>query len=377
MSARPHIAEPTIDSSVSMSKAESFVRRWVPEDIQGMTAYLVPPSAGLVKLDAMENPYPLPGSIRQGWLDAVASAQINRYPDASCTRVRQVLGNYIGLPDACRLVLGNGSDDLIQMLAMLLGGRDRVFMAPTPSFSMYRQICLATGTRFAGIPLRQDFSLDLEDMLTAIDRLQPACVFLAYPNNPTGNAFDLESIRTILGQAPGLVVIDEAYHAFCGKSFIEEIPDHPNALLLRTLSKNGLAGLRLGMAVAGPDWTDQLEKLRLPYNINALTQAAVAFIVRHAEVLDDQTAKIVQARTMLHEQLSSIRGIEVFPSETNFLLVRMDSAHGFAELKARKILVKDLHGSDPALERCLRITVSTPEENDRLLAALREIQSAD
>ena len=339
-----------------------------------MAAYTVSPAAGLLKLDAMENPYPLPEAVRQGWLDAVATARINRYPDASCEQLKRALAQHIGLPDACGLVLGNGSDELIQILAMMLGGRNRVFMAPDPSFSMYRQICLATGTRFAGVPLDPDFSLDIDAMLREIDRLQPACIFLAYPNNPTGNAFETEAIRAILGQAAGLVVIDEAYHAFCGKSFIGEVPGYPNALLLRTLSKVGLAGLRLGMAVADPGWARQMEKLRLPYNINALTQVATTFILRHAGILNTQTSMIVEARAALYEELRSIQGIEVFPSETNFLLVRMGNDRGFNELKSRGILVKDLHGSAPGLDRCLRITVGTPEENGHLLAALRDIQ---
>ncbi|MYD76289.1 MAG: histidinol dehydrogenase [Gammaproteobacteria bacterium] len=355
-------------------RARQSVRQWVPESIRSMCAYTVPDPAGMVKLDAMENPYTLPDSLKREWVKAVGQAEINRYPDPQCRELKRRLGELIGLPDSCGLILGNGSDELIQMLVLILGGRGRTIMAPSPSFSMYRQICLATSTRFVEVPLGVGFSLDTEAMIEAIRHNDPACIFLAYPNNPTGNAFDSQGIREILDAARGLVVIDEAYHAFSGKSFLGEIARYPNAVLLRTLSKNGLAGLRLGLAVASAEWAGQIEKVRFPYNINVLTQASASLILDNSVVLDEQAARIVEARKAQFEVLRKVDGVTVFPSETNFHLIRVSNAERvYRELLERGVLVKNLHGSDPVLEQCLRVTVGTPGENARFLHALEEI----
>jgi histidinol-phosphate aminotransferase len=245
-------------------------------------------------------------------------------------------------------------------------------MAPTPTFSMYRQISLATATEFAGVPLNEDFSLQGDTLLGAIDRLQPACVFLAIPNNPTGNAFDPGIIEEVVQAAPGLVVIDEAYHAFYGKSWLDQITSQGNTLLLRTMSKSGLAGLRLGMLMAGTEWIDQLEKLRLPYNINALTQASVTFLLGHHHLMETQAQKIIDDRATLFQNLAAIEGVTAYPSETNFILFRLaqSAPDVFDGLVKRGVLVKNLHGSDPMLDNCLRVTVSSTSENTLFVEAL-------
>ncbi len=356
---------------------ESLIETWVKPNVRGLHSYHVPDSSGMIKLDAMESPFPLEDSIMKGWLEALSRVDVNRYPDADSRELKIQIRHCLGIPEDCALVLGNGSDELIQLIAILLGGENRVFISPMPSFSMYQQISLATNTEFVGVPLNPDFSLDFQATLDAIEQHQPACVFLAYPNNPTGNCFTDSQIRRILNHAPGMVVVDEAYNAFCGKSWLEEVKNFPNLVILRTLSKSGLAGLRLGILAAGAHWTEQLEKLRLPYNINILTQVSGRYLLSHYDIMERQSQEIVKARSALSEKLNDVTGITVYPSETNFILVHtaLGADYVHDELKKQKILVKNLNGSSQALKDCLRITVSCEKENSFFLEALKLVHS--
>ena len=357
--------------------SKSLIDRWVSPELRSLKAYNVADAKGMIKLDAMESPYPMPESLRQSWLEALADAQINRYPDPASTSLKAEIQRSLGFPDACSLMLGNGSDELIQIIAILLGGKGRCFLSPTPSFSMYQQISLATSTEYVGVPLNPDFTLNLDLMLEKIKAHKPACIFLAYPNNPTGNCFHRSEIEQILDQAPGMVVVDEAYNAFCNKSFIGEIEKHPNLVILRTLSKSGFAGLRLGILAAGAHWVDEMEKIRLPYNINILTQISTAFFLRHYDVIKEYSNVIVKARAHVADQLAKISGIIVYPSETNFILLRTEqgAGHVHQSLIDKRVLVKNLHGSSDALKDCLRITVSNESENKALLDAISDIHT--
>ncbi len=354
---------------------ERLIRQWVKPAVRGLKAYSVPDASGLVKLDAMESPWPAPESIREEWLSVLADAEVNRYPDPGGAALKSILRQCLQIPDQCEIILGNGSDELIQLIALLVGGPGRVFLSPDPSFSMYRQICAMTGTQFIGIPLDDDFSLDAGKLLDAIERHQPACVFLAYPNNPTGNCFDPAVIEQALDQAPGLVVLDEAYFAFCGKTWLDSIAGHPNLLVLRTLSKSGFAGLRLGLLAGHPEWLGEMEKLRLPYNINVLTQVSARCFLRHYPVFERQSAQILKNRARLVEQLTGIPGVEVFPSETNFLLFRVssDGDQVFRGLVNQGVLVKNLHAKGTSLENCLRVTVGDRDENTAFVEALKSL----
>ncbi len=354
--------------------AKQHVQRWVPDQIRSMSEYRVSDSAGLVKLDAMENPFSLPESLTNEWREALNQVSVNRYPDADCRKLKESLIRYVGLPEACSMVLGNGSDELLQMLIMLLGGRGRTIIAPSPSFSMYQQICLYTSTRFIGVPLAKDFSLHGEEMIRAIRQYNPACIFIAYPNNPTGNLFDTNVIEEILEVANGLVVIDEAYHAFSNSSYLSEVPNRPNLVVIRTLSKTGLAGLRLGLAIANNEWGKEISKVRFPYNINSLTQLSASLILDNADLLKEQADSIIQERKKQFEALQTIDGVTVFPSAANFHLFRVsDADRVYRELLNHGVLIKNLHGTDDQLDQCLRVTVGTPEENWQFLATLQNI----
>jgi histidinol-phosphate aminotransferase len=360
-------------SSESGSVAR-YVAAVVRPEIRALRAYAVADATGFIKLDANENPFPLPAAVQARIAAAVASVPINRYPDGGADAVIAALRASLALPDLSGLILGNGSDELIQMITVTLARPGAVMLVPEPTFVMYRANALYAGMRFVGVPLRADFSLDIDAMLTAITREQPALIFLASPNNPTGNLFAEDDVVRILRAAPGLVVVDEAYCAFADTSFLQRAGEFGNLLLLRTLSKIGGAGLRLGYAIAAPEWIAELNKVRQPYNLNALTQAAAPVLLAEADLLAQQAAMIKAERSRLMVALGSLSGVQVFPSQANFVVVRVSNASAcFDRLQKEGILVKNLHGSHSLLAECLRITVGIPAENDALLAALKKI----
>jgi len=349
------------------------INRLVRPEIRALTAYHVPDPGDLIKLDAMENPWPWPDSLRAEWCAALESISLNRYPDPGAHGLQAAMRAAMGVPEAAAVIFGNGSDELIQMIIQTLAAPGRVVMAPEPTFVMYRQLALVAGMAFAGVPLQEDYSLDITAMLEAIAVRQPAVIFLAYPNNPTGNLFDAGMIRQILDEAPGLVVVDEAYAPFTDASFMAELPEYANLLILRTVSKMGLAGLRLGMLAGAPDWLEQIDKTRLPYNLGSLNQATGRFALQHKAVFDMQAGLIRQDRADLFAGLQALPQLTVYPSEANFILFRVPRGQApaiHAGLRDAGILIKMLDGPAPALADCLRVTVGTAEENSAFLQAL-------
>ena len=360
-----------------MKTAADYAADRVRPEIRATTAYHVAPAAGMIKLDAMENPYRLPDDLRAKLGEVVSDVAINRYPDASGGVVKDALRRALAIDDRWALMLGNGSDELIQIVTVSLARTGATVLAVEPSFVMYRANAMLAQMRYVGVPLRADFTLDADAVLAAIQREQPALVFLAYPNNPTGNLFDLAAIERIVDAAPGLVVIDEAYHPFAQVSFADRLADHPNAIVMRTLSKLGLAGIRLGYAFGDPAWINEFDKARPPYNLNSLTQAVAVTMLGHADaiqLLAAQAATLRDERDKLIALLTRMP-MRVYPSAANFVLVRVPDANAtFAKLKAAGILIKNLHGWHPLLDNCLRISVGTPDENravtDALVAAV-------
>jgi len=348
---------------------------WVRPEIRALAAYHVPDATGLVKLDAMENPYTWPDELRREWLRLLHGVDVNRYPDPDAPRLKQRLRQAMSIPEGAGLLLGNGSDELIQMILLTLAQPGRVVLSVDPGFVMYRMIATFVGMDYVGVPLRaDDFGLDLPRLLQAIEQQRPAVVFLACPNNPTGNLFGDDQVRAVIEAAPGLVVVDEAYAPFTDTSFLGELGRYPNLLVMRTVSKMGLAGLRLGL-LAGPQiWLNEIDKTRLPYNINVLTQVSADFALRHHEVFDRQTRSIREDRARLLEQLAGIPGIRAYPSQANFILLRLPAGRAVevhVRLRTEGILVKNLHGAHPLLADCLRVTVGQPQENADFLQALR------
>jgi len=250
-------------------------------------------------------------------------------------------------------------------------------LAPVPGFVMYAMSAQFAGLGFVGVPLRADFTLDREAMLAAMAEHQPAIIYLAYPNNPTGNLFDAADMEAIVRAAQGpvcqsLVVVDEAYQPFAQESWMPRLSEFGNLLVMRTVSKLGLAGIRLGYMAGSPAWLAQFDKVRPPYNVNVLTEATALFALEHVDVLDDQAAQLRAERTKLAEALAAMPGVTVFPSAANFLLLRVpDASQAFDRLLARKVLIKNVSRMHALLANCLRVTVSTPEENAQFLEAFR------
>ena len=344
--------------------------RLVRPEVLAMTAYHVPDARGMVKLDAMENPYSLPPELRRALAERLAQVDLNRYPEPNPRRLRELIGRTMGVPPGISLLLGNGSDDLIQVVALALARPDAAMLFPSPTFVMYAVNATLTGMRAVPVALREDFSLDRDAFIARIREVRPAVVFLAYPNNPTGVLYPPADVEAILRAAEGLVVLDEAYHAFAGASFLPRLAEFPNLVVLRTLSKVGLAGLRLGYLAGAPRWVEQFDKVRQVYNVNVLTETAALFVLEHLDLLEAQAARIRADRAALAKALAALPRLQVFPSHANFLLVRVpDAMRIFEALRRQAVLVKNLH---PAVPGCLRITVGTPDENRILLSAMKE-----
>jgi histidinol-phosphate aminotransferase len=350
-----------------------FIHSLFRPEVLALSAYHVANAAGFIKLDAMENPYTWPQTLKDQWLNRLNDCEINRYPDPQANELSSTLKLRNQLPESVDMLLGNGSDEIIQLLLMALPPDSHV-LSTTPSFVMYKQISDSLGLHYHGIALREDdFDLDLPAMLQAIEQYNPAIIFLAYPNNPTGNLFDPKAIESIVHAAKGLVIIDEAYEPFANKaSFMHKVMH--NVLVMRTVSKLGLAGLRLGYLVGEREIIAQLHKIRLPYNINVLTQASVQFALEHHAVFEEQTRAICAERTVMRDTLNTLDGVYAYESAANFILFKVpqdDAGRLFESLKSQGILIKNMSPQGGLLRDCLRVTVGTPEENQAFLNGLK------
>jgi len=358
------------------SSARQRIERLIRPEIRGQRAYQVADATGLVKLDAMENPYVWPEALREQWLERLRGVSLNRYPDPAASALRAALREKLGLDAALGLLFGNGSDELIQLLVQGISAPGRRVMAPGPTFVMYRMISAAFGLSYHEVPLAEDFTLDLSAMLAAVEQLQPELLFISYPNNPGGNLFDRADMAAVIEAAPGLVVVDEAYQPFAQSSLLSWLDRYPHLLVLRTFSKSGLAGLRLGYLVGETAWLDEFDKLRLPYNINVLSQESVLFALEHEEMLEEQAAAIRRDRALLHAGLAELDGLQVYPSDANFILFRVADGGGdrvFNGLRDMGILIKNLSPQGGMLSDCLRVTVGRPGENRAFLEALANV----
>ena len=331
----------------------------------------VQPSAGLLKLDAMENPHRLPPDLQAHLGQRLGALALNRYPGERLNDLRAALASYAGLPEGFALMLGNGSDELISLLAMACDTPGASILAPVPGFVMYAMSAQLQGLKFIGVDLTADFELDEAAMLAAIEKHQPTIVYLAYPNNPTANLWDDAVIEKIIAAAPGLVVMDEAYQPFASRSYIDRVARHPHVLLMRTLSKFGLAGVRLGYMMGPQALIEQVDKVRPPYNISVLNCEAALFALEHAGTFAAQAQDLRAQRTRLQQALARLPGVKSWPSDANMILIRVpDAGKVFEGLKARGVLVKNVSKMHPLLANCLRLTVGSADENTQLLAAL-------
>lgn len=331
--------------------------RFIRQDVQSMHAYAIQESVGMVKLDAMENPFSLSPELQTQLGARLGSVAINRYPGGRIDELKQALVRYVDLPEGCGLMLGNGSDELISLLAMACDVPGASILAPLPGFVMYAMGAQLQGLAFHGVPLTADFELDEAAMLAAMRAHQPAITYIAYPNNPTANLWDAGVIRRLIAEAAtfgGLVVMDEAYQPFSSRSWLDEIRAHPaanaNVLLMRTLSKFGLAGVRLGYMLGPQTLVHEVDKLRPPYNVSVLNAECALFALEHADVFAQQATQIREQRAVLIDALAQMPGVTPFPSDANMVLVRVpDAQRSFDGLKDRSILVKNVSKMHPSL----------------------------
>lgn len=345
----------------------------IRQDVLAMTSYPVPDASGFVKLDAMENPFPLPPELAGRLGEHLAGVALNRYPAPRPEALIDKIRHAMNVPPGCDVLLGNGSDEIISIITAACSKPGAKVLAPEPGFVMYQMAAKFAHVDFVGVPLKADFTLDTDAMLAAIAEHEPSVIWLAYPNNPTGTLFDDDAIERIIAAASNsLVVIDEAYQPFAQHSWMPRANDFDNVVVMRTMSKLGLAGIRLGYLAGRPAWLNEFDKVRPPYNINVLTQAAASFLLDHLDVLDAQAAQLRAQRERLAAEVAALPGAQVFASAGNFLLVRVpDASAVFETLLSARVLVKNVSKMHALLANCVRLTVGTADENAQLVAALK------
>ena len=355
-----------------MTSLPERMSRYLRADVQGMHGYAVQPSAGLVKVDTMENPFRLPPALRKELGERLAEVALNRYPAERGDVLRAELAKHAAMPEGCDIMLGNGSDELISLLTLAADVPGNVVMAPLPGFVMYEMSARLQGLKFVGVPLTPDFELDGPAMLAAAREHQPALLHIAYPNNPTANLWDDDVVDAIIEAAPGLVVIDEAYQPFAARDSLARLRRHEHVVLMRTMSKFGLAGVRIGYMMGRRALIAEIDKLRPPFNVSVLNCETALFALEHVDEYAKQAATIRAEREKLSREISRLPGVRAFPSEANMILARVpDAKRMFEGMRARGVLIKNVSGLHPLLANCIRITVGTPEENPQTLAALR------
>jgi histidinol-phosphate aminotransferase len=372
----------------------ALIQRRIRPDVQSMHAYAVQDSTGMVKLDAMENPHRLPPELQEELGRRLGALAFNRYPDGRVNDLRRALAAHADMPAGFDIMLGNGSDELISLLALACdvpaepGAAKPAVLAPTPGFVMYAMSAQLQGLDFIGVPLTPDFALDVPAMVQAIETRQPAIVYLAYPNNPTANLWsegDMAQVVAAAAKAGSIVAIDEAYQPFSSRTYLDVIRANPAAnahvLLMRTMSKFGLAGVRIGYMMGAKALIGQVDKVRPPYNISVLNYECALFALAHQDVFAAQAQQIRAQRAMLLIVLRTMPQVKAWDSDANMILIRIQGEEAgdadaaqkvFDKLKARGILVKNVSKMHPLLANCLRLTVGTADENLQLLTALKD-----
>ncbi len=368
-------------AETSEAADRAFWRHLVRPELAGLEAYVPASHAGLrAKLDAKEAPAWCSDRVRELVREALARVPLERYPDPRALELKDALA-LRGAPAAGEILIGSGSDEIIALLSVALArtrarNPQAVILTPTPTFVMYRVTAQAHGLKHASVPLDRDWDLDLAAMARAVDLMAPSVIYVASPNNPTGNAMTRARMAALAAKAPGaLVVIDEAYAEYQGSSVRDLRAASPNIAILRTVSKLGLAALRIGWLEGPEDLVREIDKARQPFNTSALSQAVVAAILRDGWTeVGAAVGAVVVERARISEALGRMRDVVVTPSSANFVWVRTgrpaEEVH--AALLARGVLVRSFHAAQGRMANHLRITVGSPRENDALLEAMVE-----
>jgi len=351
-------------------RSSPFVQEYLREDIKKLKPYTVHRYDDLIKMDANENPFDLPPELKEIICLELKKMPINRYPDGSAQELRERLAGKLAV-DPDQIVMGNGSDELIGHIITIFASPWTKVIYPVPTFSMYGIISACCGVRSFEVPLTETFDIDLDRMRRWMFGI-PNILFLSYPNNPTGNCFSEEAIKALLKRRNTLVVLDEAYFEFSGRSFISMLDQFDNLVILRTFSKAyGLAGLRVGYMIAHKELAEQVNKVRLPYNLNSISQMAALKAMEFDQEMAERINLIISERERLYREMLQMEGVHPFPSEANFILFKVpDATKCFEGLLERGILVRNLDSE--MLRGYLRVTVGKPKQNDLFLKALRD-----
>lgn len=335
------------------------IGKLVKPNIRRLKAYQAEEIPCGVKLDANESPY---------GFKVLKTVSTNKYPDPEAKALRKLIARGIKV-SADNILHGNGSDELIYYIITTFGGP---VLYPDPTFSMYGIISQGLGEKTIEIPLDKEFDLDLEKILAAIKKRKPRLIFLSSPNNPTGNSFSSDRMLKIIRQSPGIVVVDEAYQPYSDKkSFLPLLKKHRNLIVLKTLSKVGLAGLRVGFMIAGRDIVNEVNKVRLPFNLNSLSQKVAIDALQNRKQMRSFISSVKTERKRLFKELKKMEGAEPYPTDANFILFRVDNAGNIYKALIKKgVLIRNMNS---VFKGCLRVTVGTFKENTIFLKALKQL----
>jgi len=352
------------------------IQEMVKKNIRELKAYKPEEILCPIRMEANENPFTINSTLKERVLESISKISLNRYPDSLATDLRELISRKSGIKPE-NIIVGNGSDELIQMLIAAFCEKEDKVLFPVPTFSMFGIIAKSFGVGTIEIPLDSEWDIDLAEIKKSYDKDLPKITFLSTPNNPTGNCFSEIKILDIIEKTSSLVVVDEAYADFCGKTFIDQLKQSKNLIILKTLSKIGMAGLRVGYLVASDEIINVLHKVRLPYNSNSLSQEAAKVILENNEIVESQVQQIIKGREFLLKELKKLQGegggITPFPSNANFILFKTekdaDAIH--RNLTEEGVLIRNLNSEGP-LKNCLRVTVGQPEENNAFIKALKK-----
>lgn len=348
-------------------KIEEFIR----EEIRKLKPYEVKDFPVRIKLDANESTYSLPEEFQQRLLQEIRGIAFNRYPDPNAVKLKEVISKDLGV-GMDQLIIGNGSDELIQSIIIALGEPKGRVLFPVPTFAMYEILSIALGQSPIRVPLNDEWDLDLDLFKRILKKDSPKITFLSFPNNPTGNCFSKKKILEIIDSSQGIVVLDEAYYDFSKKTFLAYLKDFKNLIILRSLSKIGMAGLRVGVMISHKELIGQLVKVKLPYNVNIISQIIARFILIHKKVVDDQVKLIIRQRERLWGEMNKLEGIIPCPTDANFILFKLKGDANFLwnSLLKSGILIRNLSSME-FLKNCLRVTIGKEEENGEFLEVLK------
>ena len=337
------------------------------KNIQSLKAYMAKEIPCKVKMDANESPYsPIP--LEDIFSKKDLFSTLNRYPDPESKELKKAIAQDLKITQE-NILLGNGSDEIINYLITTFGGP---VLYPVPSFVMYGIASETQGHSHIPVPLDDDFDLALDNMLESIRKDKPKLIFLSSPNNPTGNCFSAEKMLKIIDASKNIVVVDEAYQPFSSKKgFLPLLKDHQNLAILRTFSKIGLAAIRTGYLIGHQDFISEVNKTRLPYNLNSLSQALAIEGIKIKKIIDGQIKSIIKERKRLFNELTKLQGVQPYPSEANFILFKVHDADAvFEGLVELGVLVRNMNG---VVKNALRVTIGTPDENEIFIASIKKV----